>query len=150
MREIATDVAINAPAKKVWDILIDFAQFSEWNPFIRGAEGEVREGARLKVHIVPPGQRAMTFKPTVKRAVPERELRWLGHLWIPGLFDGEHIFEIEPRGEANVRFVQRERFSGLLVPLLWRYLERSTRQGFQEMNAALKERAEKEHQASME
>ncbi len=148
MREITTETEIRASAEHVWRILTDFGRFEAWNPFIRQAEGHVEEGARLKIRIEPPGGRAMTFRPTVTRAVPGRELRWLGRVVMPGLFDGEHIFEIEPlgetepAGEGRVRFVQRERFRGLLVPLLWGRMEASTRQGFHAMNAALKERAE--------
>ena len=59
----------------------------------------------------------MTFRPTVLKVEPNREFRWLGHLLFPGLFDGEHIFTIEPLGEGHVRFTQREVFTGLLVPL---------------------------------
>ncbi|HLE55364.1 MAG TPA: SRPBCC domain-containing protein [Thermoplasmata archaeon] len=61
---------------------------------------------------------------------------------IPGLFDGEHIFEIEPAGAGRTRFVQREVFRGLLVPVLARSLDRDTKRGFEEMNRALKMRAE--------
>jgi hypothetical protein len=41
-----------------------------------------------------------------------------------------------------VRFVQEERFTGLLAPLVLRFIEGSTRQGFEAMNLALKARAE--------
>jgi len=61
---------------------------------------------------------------------------------MPGLFDGEHIFEIEPLGPNRVRFVQREVFTGLLVPLARGRLQEETLAGFREMNRALKERAE--------
>jgi hypothetical protein len=84
----------------------------------------------------------MTFHPTVLKAEPNRELRWLGHLIVPGLFDGEHIFIIEPLETKRVRFVQREIFTGVLVPILWRRLENDTRRGFEELNRALKARAE--------
>jgi hypothetical protein len=86
----------------------------------------------------------MGFKPTVLRAEPNRELRWLGRLWLPRLFDGEHVFVIEPLDETRVRFVQREEFNGLLVPLFARSLDTDTRRGFEEMNQALKARAEQE------
>jgi hypothetical protein len=69
-------------------------------------------------------------------------LRWIGHLLIPGLFDGEHIFTIEPLGANRVRFVQREIFSGLLVPLFAKGLDTDTQRGFGEMNQALKAQAE--------
>ena len=84
----------------------------------------------------------MSFRPTVLVADPNRELRWLGHLWVPGLFDGEHSFTIEPLGEGRVRFIQQERFSGLLLPLLSKTLDRDTLRGFEEMNRALKLRVE--------
>jgi hypothetical protein len=84
----------------------------------------------------------MTFRPTVLNAETNRELRWLGHLLAPGLFDGEHSFTIQPLEDNRVRFVQREAFKGLLVPLFARSLDNNTRRGFEEMNRAVKERAE--------
>ena len=84
----------------------------------------------------------MRMRPTVLEAAPSEELRWVGHLGIPGLFDGEHRFRIEPLGTNRVRFVQEEQFRGLLVPLVFRFIEGGTRQGFEAMNQALKARAE--------
>jgi hypothetical protein len=91
MKEIRTDIEIDAPAQRVWHILTGFASFPQWNSFIPQATGEARVGARLEVRIQSPGSRGMTFRPTVLRAEPNRELRWLGRLWMPGLFDGEHV-----------------------------------------------------------
>ena len=123
-------------------MLTDFAAYPEWNPFVRRGEGEVRVGARLHVYIQPSGGKGMSFRPTVLVADPNRELRWLGHLWVPGLFDGEHSFSIEPLSEGRVRFIQRERFGGLLLPFLSKTLDGDTRRGFEEMNRALKLRSE--------
>lgn len=142
MKELRTEIEIQASDEQVWQLLTDFASFPEWNPLIRRANGEARAGAQLEVHIQPPGARGMTFRPAVLKAEPNRELRWLGRLILPGLFDGEHIFTIEPLGENRVRFVQREVFTGLLVPLFARGLDTDTRRGFEAMNRALKARAE--------
>ena len=142
MKELHSEIEIQSSAERVWQLLTDFASFPLWNPFIRRASGEVKAGARLEMHIQPSGASGMTFKPTVLKAEPNRELRWLGRLWIPGLFDGEHILTIEPLAANRVRFVQREIFTGILVPLLARSLDTDTRRGFEEMNRALKARAE--------
>ncbi len=123
-------------------MLTDFAAYPQWNPFIRRVTGEAETGARLKVYLQPSGAKGMSFRPAVLKAEPNRELRWLGHLLVPGLFDGEHIFTIGPMGANRVRFVQREIVKGLLVPLFMRLLEKKTRRGFEEMNRALKARAE--------
>ena len=141
MREIRSQIEIEAPVERVWKILTDFPAYPEWNPFIRSIRGVPHAGRKIEVHIRPPGRRGMTFNPTVLLSSKNRELRWLGHLLIPGLFDGEHRFVLEPEADGHTRFVQSERFSGLLAPLLTGMLS-GTEHGFEEMNQALKRRAE--------
>ena len=142
MKELHTEIEIQASDKRVWQLLTDFGSFPEWNPFIRQAKGEAKVGARLEVRIQPSGASGMTFKPVVLKVEPNRELRWIGRLLMPGLFDGEHIFTIETLDTNRVRFTQREVFTGLLVPLFARSLDKDTRRGFEEMNQALKSQAE--------
>ena len=84
----------------------------------------------------------MSFTPKVLRAEPNRELRWLGQLLLPGIFNGEHYFIIEPLADNRCRFRHGENFSGLLVPLFSKKLDRTVTPGFAEMNLALKARAE--------
>jgi hypothetical protein len=109
---------------------------------MRSIKGELRKGAKLVVRIQPTGARGSTFKPKVLVVDPPRELRWLGHLWISGLFDGEHILTIEPIGDDEVRFEQKEIFNGIFVRLLAKSLDRDTLRGFNEMNKALKQQVE--------
>jgi hypothetical protein len=142
MKELRSEIDIHASDERVWQLLTDFASYPQWNPFIRRVSGEAKTGARLQVYLQPSGARGTTFRPRVLKVEPNRELRWLGHLVIPGLFDGEHIFTIEPLEANRVHFVQRELFTGLLVPLLAHGLDTDTRRGFDEMNQALKVRAE--------
>ena len=141
MRELRTEVEIDAPPERVWRVLTDFGAYPEWNPFIRSIEGETRVGSQLKIRIEPPGARGMTFRPTVRAAEPARELRWLGRLLVPGLVDGEHRLALEPLEGGRSRFIQSERFSGLLVGLLGGTLA-ATERGFEQMNEALKRRLE--------
>lgn len=143
MKEIHTEIEINASAERVWQVLTDFPALPEWNPFMQSAQGELIEGTRLKIRIQPPSGMGLTIKPTVLRAAPNRELRWIGHFILPGLFDGEHSFTIEPLEGDRVKFVHREGFTGVLVPLLSIMgLFKNTLQGFNQMNQALKERSE--------
>jgi len=141
-KEIISQIVIDASPERVWHLLTDFESFPQWNPFIRRAQGRPKAGGRIEVHIQPSGARGMTFRPKILKAEPNHELRWLGRLWMPWLFDGEHIFTIEPIGIRRVHFVQREIFTGLLVPFLKHGLETNTKRGFEEMNLALKLKAE--------
>ena len=142
MKVLYSEIEIAASAERVWRILTDFASYPQWNPFIRRISGEPTAGERLEVRLEPPGGMGITLRPTVLNAEPNRELRWLGRLLVKGLFDDEHSLAIQQLGENHVRFVQSEAFNGLLVPLFARSLDKSTRRGFEEMNYALKVRAE--------
>jgi hypothetical protein len=142
MKTLHTQIDIDAPAERVWDTLTNIADYSIWNSFMPRLAGTLAPGERLEVRLEPPGGAAMTFRPTVLAVEPERELRWLGHLLVQGLFDGEHQFEIHSLGPGRVRFVQQERFTGVLVPFFARNLDAHTLPGFNAMNTALKARAE--------
>ncbi|MFN3625057.1 MAG: SRPBCC family protein [Hyphomicrobium sp.] len=139
-RTIMTSTAIAAPAARVWDVLMDFARYPEWNPFVRSIKGTARVGETLEVVIQPPGRKPGTFRPVVIEVQPERSFVWRGSLPIPGLFAGEHRFTLEYAAGGTL-FHQSEGFSGLLVPFVGSILD-ATEAGFQNMNAALKTRAE--------
>lgn len=141
MRSIHTGIGIDRPAGTVWAVLVDIDRWAEWNPFAK-ARGRLAVGERIEVEISPPGKRPMTFRPTVVKLEPGMELRWLGHLGFPGVFDGEHGFRVAPEDGGRCRFEQFETFRGMLAgPILWLAGD-ATRRGFEAMNRALKARAE--------
>lgn len=138
MRTIDTAIDIEAPPDAVWAVITDFAAYPAWNPFMVSIAGDREPGSRLAVTMQNPGGRPTRFRPVVL-ASDARSLRWVGKVLIRGVFDGAHELRVEatPNG---ARFVQREVFSGVLVPLLWRTLNTKTRAGFEAMNEALKQR----------
>ena len=142
-RQLRDEIEIQASPERVWEVLTDFDAYQEWNPFMVEAEGRAVVGQRLRLRMRPPGRRRpTTFRPRVLEAEPGRRLRWLGRLLLPGLFDGEHRFAIEPAGPGRARLVQEETFGGLLAPLLLRFLAEPTLAGFRQMDQALEARAE--------
>jgi hypothetical protein len=139
-KEIKTEILINATPEKVWSILTSFDNYQNWNPFIKSIKGEAKVGNKIKVCIQPPNSKAMTFKPRVRAFETNKELRWLGHLLFPGLFDGDHEFQLIDNGKETTTFKQSEKFKGILVGLL--NLE-NTKKGFEAMNEKIKEMAER-------
>ena len=142
MKELKTSIEIDTTPAEIWRVLLDFGKYPEWNPFIKSLSGNPEPGEKIIAQIHPPGQRAMTFKPTLLKVEESKELRWIGHLIFPGIFDGEHAFIIEPTDKSKIIFRQEEKFSGILVPIFWKSLYHHTRAGFIEMNQALKKRVE--------
>lgn len=136
--EIRTEIAIDAPPAKVWSVLTDTAAYAEWNPFIVDMQGEVAKGATLRNTMQPANGSQIVFKPTVLEVKPQRELRWLGRLFVPRIFDGEHYFLLEETA-TGTRLVHGEKFRGVL---LWAMSTDSFRGDFERMNVALKARAE--------
>lgn len=141
-KEIKTEILIMASPAKVWSILTNFEQYPNWNPFIKSLTGEVAVGNKIKARMEPPGAKGMTFKPRVLAFDAHKEFRWLGHLLFPGLFDGEHKFELIDNGDGSTTFRQSEKFKGILVPLFKKMLDVNTIDGFNQMNQALKTLAE--------
>lgn len=141
-KEIKTEILIHAIPEKVWSILTSFDNYPNWNPFIRSIKGEVKVGNKITARIEPPEAKAMTFKPTVLTFETNRELKWLGRLLFPGLFDGEHKFELIHNGDGTTTFRQSELFKGILVPMFTKQLDNNTKKGFEEMNKKIKELAE--------
>ena len=143
-KEIKTEILINATPEKIWSILINFDNYTNWNPFIKSIKGEVKVGNIITARIEPPEAKGMTFKPKILIFETNKELKWLGHLLFAGLFDGEHKFELIDHGNGTTTFRQSEKFNGILVPIFKKQLDNNTKKGFEEMNKKLKELAEQQ------
>lgn len=142
---IHTCVDIDAPAAAAWSVLTDFPAHPLWNPFIARIEGVVSVGQKLDVALRGRDGAGMRFRPVVTVVNPGVELRWLGRLLLPRIFDGEHFFRLEPLPDGRSRFHHGENFSGVIAPFFRKALERDAQQGFEAMNAAFKARVERIH-----
>ncbi|HUL72218.1 MAG TPA: SRPBCC domain-containing protein [Vicinamibacterales bacterium] len=111
------DVNVRAPADRVWTLLTDAGAFPRWNSTVSGIEGEIREGSRLRVHA--PGTN-MVFTPSVSGVVPNERMTWTGGF--SPVFKGVRTFELRPHGDDSSDFTMTERFSGLLLPVVRRWL----------------------------
>jgi hypothetical protein len=140
--ELRTEIEIEAAPERVWQVLTDFAAYHEWNPFITSVTGKPVVGGELSVTVSPPESDETTFRPKVLVWDEPRELRWLGKLWIPGLFEGEHFFRCLEAEAGRTRFVHGENFKGLFLKFWGERLKQVAR-GSVYMNEALKRRVER-------
>jgi hypothetical protein len=139
-KRIRSEIEISGTPQEVWGVLTDFASYPEWNPGFDSVEGRVAVGETLRVTFAKEGGKGQTLHPKVLVADPGREFSWIGRLLIPSIFDGEHHFEIHELEPGRVRFVQWERFSGILTPFLRKLIDVDTPSTFEKVNAALADR----------
>lgn len=127
MREIQTEIIINAPIEKAWSILTDFSSYPTWNPFIRSISGIPRMNEKLTVTIAPPNKKSMTFRPKIL-SLSKHELIWEGKLGITGIFDGVHRFLLLPLSNNTIKFIHSEKFSGLFHIPIFNLINESTKE----------------------
>lgn len=140
-KRLVTEIEIDASPDSVWEVLTDLSGYQQWNPFVVAGSGQVAVGEQLEVRMRQAGGKETTFRPIVTEATTPRAFEWLGQLGIPGLFAGRHRFDLVST-ETGTRLVHSEEFTGVLVPVLAKFLDQKTRAGFEAMNVAMKERIE--------
>ena len=142
MPTIKTTIDIGASPETVWRVLTHFASYPKWNPFIREVRGEAQQGAKLKFRLRFSGKGSSWRASRVTKAIPAAELHWRAGVLFGLLLVREHSCIIIPNGVMGVKFIQREHMTGVLVPVIYPFVARKTRQAFEKMNAALKKIAE--------
>lgn len=142
MKAIETHIIVDCTEEKIWDILTNFEEYELWNPFMTKVEGDAKLGAKIKVQIRTRKGKQRIYHPIITRFEINKELRWKGKSFLPGIFDGERIFLIDKTADNKVAFFHKELFSGLGVKLVGNKLDENLGEGFEKMNLALKKRAE--------
>ncbi|NHZ70133.1 MAG: SRPBCC domain-containing protein [Proteobacteria bacterium] len=141
MQEIRTSTSIDAPISIVWDILMDFDAYPEWNPFVTSIAGSPTVGQSLTIELSREGKKPMAISPTVQEAESPTAFGWVGSVGIKGLFDGHHRFELAAT-PSGTTLTHSEEFSGVLAPVVLPAIRKGTTVGFESMNDALRQRAE--------
>ena len=142
MKTIETSIFIDSTPEKVWGILTKFEEYGLWNPFMTKVIGSATLDSKIEVNIKTISGKKRTYYPIITRCETNKELRWKGKSFLPGVFDGERIFILENSNDDKIIFSHKEIFSGLGVRLVGNKLDESLRESFVTMNEALKARAE--------
>ncbi|HKQ21663.1 MAG TPA: SRPBCC domain-containing protein [Nitrososphaeraceae archaeon] len=142
MKIIETSIVIDSTPEKVWGILTKFEEYELWNPFMTKVIGSATLNSKIEVNINTISGKKRTYYPIITRCETNKELRWKGKSFLPGVFDGERIFILENSNDDKILFYHKEIFSGLGVRLVGNKLDESLRESFVTMNEALKVRAE--------
>jgi hypothetical protein len=132
----------NSTPEKIWNILINFEEYELWNPFMTKVVGDAKLGSKIMVKIQTVRGKERTYYPIITKFEIDKELRWKGKSFMPGIFDGERIFIIEKSTNNQVSFLHKEIFTGLGVKFVGDKLGKDLKESFDKMNISLKSRAE--------
>lgn len=142
-------IDIEAPAERVWAVMLDFQRYAEWNPFVIGAElaGPLRVGAALLLRVQWSDGAGVDSDETITEVTApdgaragRLAYRFSGWLHTLALVRAVRVQEVLALAPDRCRYSTREEFSGLLrgaVPLA------KVRDGFDRHARALKARAER-------
>lgn len=135
--QLRTEIEIAAAPERVWQALVDFASYPEWNPYVKAVEGKLGVGERLALTLTPADGSERRQVVTVVKLEPGSTLRWTSKLLLRRLFDGEHYFELVSLDGDHTRLIHGEDLSGAMVQHMGPRLTAMAR-GFVGMNEALK------------
>ena len=134
---IRTAIEINAPAREVWPVLLDFASYGEWNPLTYRIEGAPVTGAVLKLH-VKLGKQQLVREHVVSRVEKNAALCWRIQSNSPWWIRGERCQRLEELGDGRCRYQNEERVEGLVSLVVALIYQAKIRRGLEAVGEALK------------
>ena len=136
---LTTEIEISSSSAKIYKALIEFHNYTAWNPSITEVQGTAKMGTLLKARIQWPGLKNNNYLLKITELIPNYKIRWIGHFWFKYFLDGDHIFLIQETDNPQKTTVkQSEMFTGFLVPIFSFFLKRNIFNGFLLLNQSLK------------
>ena len=137
--EVRHDIIIAAPAQQVWEAVIDFKNYKNWNSQLLYLGGTVAKNEVIHLKLSVEGATPYEFKPTISHWQDGKTFAWIAVTGMPRLFDGEHFFELIPNENGTTTLINREEYRGVLS-LVMKQLPamKLAPKGFEKMNIELK------------
>lgn len=139
-------VEIDAPQALVWDVLVDYARYPEWNPYTVRVDTTLEVGADVVLHLPDPANPGSTFTTTeVMRVIdPPRHLQYDTADNLPGIFAVRDQW-VEDLGGGRSSYRTTDVFSGEYAQVAYDLQGQWVKAGFDAVASAIKARAEALH-----
>lgn len=142
MTKLETSIEIAAPIDMVWSILITYADYQNWNPYIIQIEGSATPGETIIVTSVSSVLGKVAQAPVLVVATEPYTMRWEGGLLDKAVFCGDHWLVLTPTS-AGTKFAHFEHFTGTLASAILAQHGPAIESDFSIFNTALKAEAER-------
>jgi hypothetical protein len=138
--EVKTETTISASAARVWEVLVDFAAYKQWNPLIARVACQLHEGATGKAYFAMGATASVPVSIVIERVEPKVELSWSGGP--RALFHGTHYFRLRELDDGATHVAHGELFEGVAVRFTQGILRTKVEPLYQSLTDALKRRCE--------
>lgn len=135
-------VEINAPVEKVWQILVDFEHYPQWNPFTYRVETDLKVGSPVDLYVKLPSRGSRLQTEYIREVVEPTKLSWGMEMGSKYLLTALREQYLTPISETRCSYYSTDLLQGGLTPIVKLLFAKSIQQGFNNMAYALKQRAE--------
>jgi hypothetical protein len=139
MNTCENTIIIEAPLRRVWEILSDFDRYPEWNPLIGKIRGTVDEGALVLAYVCP---LKVNFPVRIISFKPMQEIIWQGRIPSASLMQGEHYYYLKDLGNNSTELIHGENFTGWLSDFMPAFLLSELQDAYEYHNQKIKVIAE--------
>jgi len=142
MREIKSEIIVNAPPEKVWNVLINVNGWQSWNPTVNACSGDAAIGSALDITMKnESGGDGPHYSPKITAMDRPNKFQWRATMGAGFVFTNDKVLELQvvPTG---TKVIHRELFSGLMVPLFGGKLEAGVPGILKAFNEGLKSKVE--------
>lgn len=119
MKSFSVTKKIACPPETIWSVLTDATSYSEWAKGVHRLEGNIENGAVLKLFTISKPQKAMNLR--VSNFVSPKTFTLSGGLPL-NLFKGDRTITLTAQSDGTTEFTITEVFSGLLEPIMGRMI----------------------------
>jgi hypothetical protein len=138
MKSFAATTRIARSPEAIWAALMDASSYADWATGVHRLEGQIENGAVLKLFTASKPERPMKLK--VTHLESPKTFTLSGGLPL-NLFRGDRTITLTPQPDGTTEFKMREVFSGFLSPIMGRMIPDLT-ESFETYAEALKQKCE--------
>lgn len=146
MQRYEARIQIDAPPAQVWEVLVDFERYAEWNPFVPKMSADLRIGGDVTLHVRrdPSSDDIKIFHETITELEPGRRLAYRVNHYRPWMMQAERWQILTPLdGGRRTEYWTHEDFRGVLTWFAGDHTRSIVEPGFRACAEGLKEFTEK-------
>ena len=137
--QVSASADIAASIDAVWNTLVDFDHYCDWNIFTPKVETDLQIGSPVKLHVAMPGRSESVRTEWINLVEPGKTICWGMHMGHPALLCSNRWQTLRELANGHTQYLTVDKFSGILVPLVVALYGRPMQIGFQSVADNLKQ-----------